>query len=108
MDTKPDIRDVVFYATEVTKELIKEQSIAMQIPDDELIIPHVGYEFLHLNVACVAFPCHCKVWFWIKHDPLYVSKCDCCIGLHPCLVVHQQHRVGPIHDPGHAAAPASL
>ena len=29
MDTKPDIRDVVFYATEVTKELIKEQSIAL-------------------------------------------------------------------------------
>lgn len=35
MDTKPDIRDVVFYATEVTKETIKEQSFALLKDLDE-------------------------------------------------------------------------
>ena len=29
MTTRPDIRDVVFYGTEVTKETIKEQSLAL-------------------------------------------------------------------------------
>jgi hypothetical protein len=35
MDTKPDIRDVVFYASEVTKEVIKEQSFALLKDLDE-------------------------------------------------------------------------
>jgi len=35
METKPDIRDVVFYGTEITKETIKEQSIALLKDLDE-------------------------------------------------------------------------
>lgn len=35
MTTKPDIRDVVFYGTEVTKESIKEQSLALLKDLDE-------------------------------------------------------------------------
>ena len=35
MTTKPDIRDVVFYGTEITKEAIKEQSIALLKDMDE-------------------------------------------------------------------------
>jgi hypothetical protein len=35
MSTKPDIRDVVYYGTEVTKEAIKEQSLALLNDIDE-------------------------------------------------------------------------
>jgi hypothetical protein len=35
MTTKPDIRDVVYYGTEVTKEAIKEQSLALLNDIDE-------------------------------------------------------------------------
>ncbi len=35
MTTKPDIRDVVFYGTEVTKESIREQSLALLNDIDE-------------------------------------------------------------------------
>ena len=35
MTTKPDIRDIVYYGTEVTKEHIKEQSIALLKDLDE-------------------------------------------------------------------------
>ena len=35
MTTRPDIRDVVFYGTEVTKETIKEQSLALLKDLDE-------------------------------------------------------------------------
>jgi len=35
MTTKPDIRDVVYYATEVTKETIKEQSVSLLKDLDE-------------------------------------------------------------------------
>ena len=35
MTTKPDIRDVVFYGTEITKESIKEQSVALLNDLDE-------------------------------------------------------------------------
>lgn len=35
MTTKPDIRDVVFYGTEVTKDSIKEQSLALLNDLDE-------------------------------------------------------------------------
>lgn len=35
MTTRPDIRDVVFYGTEVTKESIKEQSLALLKDLDE-------------------------------------------------------------------------
>ena len=35
METKPDIRDVVYYGTEVTKASIKEQSIALLKDMDE-------------------------------------------------------------------------
>jgi hypothetical protein len=35
MENKPDIRDVVYYGTEVTKEAIKEQSLALLNDIDE-------------------------------------------------------------------------
>jgi hypothetical protein len=35
MSTRPDIRDIVYYGNEVTKELIKEQSIALLKDLDE-------------------------------------------------------------------------
>lgn len=35
MTTKPDIRDVVYYGTEITKESIKEQSVALLNDLDE-------------------------------------------------------------------------